>query len=99
MILSVGDRHAEYAKAAADRLQEQGFRVRADVSAEKIGAKVRHHLWQEKVPMVAVVGDREVETQTLTVRHRTEGELGSLDVGGVATLLADQVHSHRRARR
>jgi threonyl-tRNA synthetase len=78
VILSVGDRHAERAQAIADDLRERGYRVDADVSGEKIGAKIRHHLWQEKVPVVAVVGDQEIEAGTTSVRHRKEGDLGAL---------------------
>ena len=78
VVLSVGERHAERAQAIADDLRSRGYRVDADVSGEKIGAKIRHHLWQEKVPVVAVVGDQEVEAGTVSARHRKEGDLGSM---------------------
>ena len=78
VVLSVGERHAERAQAIADDLRSRGYRVDADVSGEKIGAKIRHHLWQEKVPVVAVVGDQEVEAGTVSARHRKEGDLGSI---------------------
>ena len=78
VVLSVGERHAERAQSIADDLRSRGYRVDADVSGEKIGAKIRHHLWQEKVPVVAVVGDQEVEAGTVSARHRKEGDLGSI---------------------
>jgi threonyl-tRNA synthetase len=87
VVLSVGERHAEYAEQVAAALRERGFRVEADVSSEKIGAKIRHHLWQEKVPLVAVVGDTEVEAGTATVRHRRDGDLGALGLDQLALAL------------
>ncbi len=78
VVLSVGERHADYATGVAAALREQGFRVDADTSAEKVGAKIRHHLWQEKIPFVAVAGDQEVESRKLAVRHRQDGDLGAL---------------------
>jgi threonyl-tRNA synthetase len=59
-------------------LRQAGFRVELDQSPEKIGHKVRQWLWEQKVPLVGVVGDRELEGGGVTVRHRAEGELGVL---------------------
>ena len=78
VLLSVGERHAERVEKQARALREAGYRVEADSSPEKIGQKIRHHLYTEKVPFVAVVGDKELEGDALTVRHRTEGDLGTL---------------------
>ncbi|MBI5850141.1 MAG: threonine--tRNA ligase [Planctomycetes bacterium] len=80
VVLSVGDRHAEFARRVAAELVEQGLRVVADVSAEKVGAKVRHHLFEEKVPMVAVAGDAELASGSLAVRDRKSGDIGTLTV-------------------
>ncbi|MFO1052076.1 MAG: threonine--tRNA ligase [Planctomycetota bacterium] len=87
VILPVGDRHATFAQAVADRLTALGLRVRADLSSDKVGAKVRHHLFEEKVPMVAVVGDSEVAADTVTLRDRKEGELGVMTVDAFAQRL------------
>jgi threonyl-tRNA synthetase len=62
-------------------------RVDADDSNEKIGQKIRHHLFQEKVPFVAVVGDQEVQNGTVTVRSRTEGDLGAMPQAAFRELL------------
>ncbi len=79
-ILSVGERHAARAEELALALCEAGFRVEADTGAEKIGHKIRQHLWQEKVPLACVVGDNEVQDGGLTVRHRQDGDLGLMSV-------------------
>ena len=88
VVLSVGERHAEHAEQVAATLRQRGLRVDADVSSEKIGHKIRHHLWQEKVPLIAVVGDQERDFGTLTLRHRRDGELGTLTVDAVAEKIA-----------
>ncbi|MCC6784346.1 MAG: threonine--tRNA ligase, partial [Planctomycetes bacterium] len=86
-LLSVGDRHASYVERVAAELRAQGLRVEADLSSDKVGAKVRHHLWEEKVPMVAVAGDAEVEGGRLTVRDRKDGDLGTMTVAEFAVRL------------
>ncbi|MGE0141775.1 MAG: threonine--tRNA ligase [Planctomycetota bacterium] len=89
-VLAVGDRHAEYAEKVAAELRAADFRVVADVSAEKVGAKIRHHLYGEKVPMIAVVGDAEVAAGSVTVRDRIGGELGTMPILGLRDLLAER---------
>ncbi|MBK8976907.1 MAG: threonine--tRNA ligase [Planctomycetes bacterium] len=89
VLLSVGERHGAYAEKVAAELRERGFRVDADCGADKIGAKIRHHLWQQKVPMIAVCGDQEVEHGTLAVRDRRDGELGALTPDQLAERLAE----------
>jgi threonyl-tRNA synthetase len=60
----------------AANLQEENFRVEVDFRGEKIGAKIRQ-AQLEKVPYMLVVGDREVEAGTVSVRHRSEGDQGA----------------------
>ncbi|MHC4514373.1 MAG: threonine--tRNA ligase [Planctomycetota bacterium] len=79
-ILSVGERHAARAEELASGLRGAGFRVEADTQPEKIGHKIRQHLWQERVPFACVVGDKEIEDGGLTVRHRQDGDLGLMTV-------------------
>ncbi|MFN3240265.1 MAG: threonine--tRNA ligase [Planctomycetota bacterium] len=86
-VLSVGERHGDAVEGLVRSLKEQRFRVEADTSGEKIGAKIRHHLWQEKVPLVAVVGDQEVDAGTVAVRSRKDGDLGTMKVEEFAALL------------
>lgn len=90
-VISVGERHAEFASRAAAELRARGVRLDLDVSAEKVGHKIRQHLWQEKVQLVAVVGDRELASGELAVRHRTDGELGSFTVEALADEIARRV--------
>ncbi len=87
VLLAVGERHGEAVRQMARDLRARGHRVDPDDAPDKIGQKIRHHLFQEKVPYVAVVGDQEVQNGSLTVRHRTEGDVGTLSVDAFADLL------------
>lgn len=64
---------------SARSLVGQGFRVDADLRNEKVGYKIREHTLQ-KVPYLIVVGDREKETGTISVRTRGGEDLGSMPV-------------------
>ena len=92
VVLSVGERHADAAEALARRCKEQRLRVDADTSGWKIGAKIRHHLWQEKVPLVAVLGDNEIDAGTVAVRSRKDGDLGTMTIEEFSEML----HKHER---
>ncbi len=87
VLLTVGERHAATAAAAAKDLRERGLRVDSDDTGEKIGQKVRHHLYQEKVPFVGVVGDQELANGTVTVRSRADGDLGAMTFAAFGDLL------------
>jgi len=91
VVLSVGERHGEAVEGMSRTLKQRHLRVEADTSGEKIGQKIRHHLFQEKVPMIAVVGDNEVESGSVTVRSRKDGELGTMTLDEFAALLERKV--------
>ena len=76
-LLAVSDAQRPYAEATARQLQERGFRVEVDASGERLGKQIRT-AELEKIPVVAVVGKREVESQTLSIRTRQSGDLGAL---------------------
>jgi threonyl-tRNA synthetase len=76
-VLPVSDDQRAYATAIAQQLKQLGYRVEVDSSGERLGKQIRT-AELEKIPVVAVIGKREVEQQTLSVRTRQSGELGSL---------------------
>jgi threonyl-tRNA synthetase len=76
-VLPITDRVNEYAEKVAAELRAQGLRVEASLRSEKIGAKIRDAQMQ-KVPFMLVLGDKEVEEQTVAVRERSKGDLGSM---------------------
>lgn len=95
VVLNITDKQAEYAGIVEDSLKNKGFRVHSDLRNEKIGFKIREHTIQ-KVPYLLVVGDKEVETQTVAVRARRGEDLGSVSLDALAALLADDVARHGR---
>lgn len=76
-VLNITDRQADYARELADFLENQGVRAQADLRNEKIGFKIREHTIH-KTPYLLVVGDREVETRTVSVRARSGEDMGSM---------------------
>jgi len=86
VIANITDKQADYVNEVTVSLQKQGFRVINDLRNEKIGFKIREHTIQ-KVPYIAVVGDKETENQTVAVRTRTGEDLGTMSVEAFADLL------------
>lgn len=80
VVLPVAERHITYAREIQDFLAQGGIRVECDEENATLGAKIRK-AETEKIPYVLVVGDREIECRTVSVRRRREGNLGSMEPG------------------
>jgi len=78
-VLPIAERHHEYAARVEKALFDQKFRVFLDDRKEKIGAKIRDAQLQ-KVPYMIILGDKEVENNTVSVRHRTRGDVGARSI-------------------
>jgi threonyl-tRNA synthetase len=79
VILNIADRQAAYADQIRQTLENQGFRVKIDLRNEKIGFKIREHSIQ-RVPYLLILGDKELDNQTITVRTQKGEDLGSLTI-------------------
>lgn len=90
VVANITDKQAAYVQKVQKTLKNHGFRVNADLRNEKIGFKIREHTIQ-KVPYLLVIGDKEVETQTVAVRARDGKDLGSMDVEAFENILAEDV--------
>jgi threonyl-tRNA synthetase len=77
-VLSITERAGDYAEGLGERLEAAGLRATADLRNEKIGAKIRE-AQLAKIPVMLVVGDREVESGSVAVRHRKGGDQGAFD--------------------
>ena len=88
--LPVTDRAADYCAEVAKKLEAQGFRVEVDYRNEKIGKKIRE-AQLEKIPYMLVVGDRDMEAGTVSVRHRSEGDLGAMSLEQFSAMLRQVV--------
>jgi threonyl-tRNA synthetase len=89
-ILNITDKQAPFCQEIEEKLTKMGFRVAADLRNEKVGFKIREHTIQ-KVPYLLVVGDKEVESNTVTVRTRSGEDLGNMSVEAYAELLQNAV--------
>jgi len=90
VVLNITDRQSDYVKEVAKVLRGKGFRVETDLRNEKIGFKIREHTLQ-RVPYLLVVGDREVETRSLSVRDRQGQDLGSFEFDAFIERLSEEV--------
>ncbi|MCK9637403.1 MAG: threonine--tRNA ligase [Methylobacter tundripaludum] len=79
VVLNITDKHAEYASKVMLDLEKQGIRAKIDLRNEKIGFKIREHSMQ-RVPYLVIIGDKELEQQSITVRTQKGDDLGSLSV-------------------
>ena len=89
VVANITDKHAGYASEVASYLRDSGYRVETDLRNEKIGFKIRE-LELGKVPYVIVVGDKEMESRTVSVRARHGQDLGSLSLEAVREVLAGE---------
>ncbi|MDI5933083.1 threonine--tRNA ligase [Halomonas kalidii] len=90
VVLTITDAQRDYASRLEHRLQKIGLRVKADLRNEKIGFKIREHTLQ-KVPYLLVVGDKEVEADSVAVRTRTGENLGTMQVGDLIERLSAEL--------
>ncbi len=78
-VMPITDRTKEYAQEIADKLDALGFRVETDFRSEKIGYKIREAQMQ-KIPYMLVLGDKEAEAGTVSVRTREGGDEGAMNL-------------------
>ncbi|UTW46012.1 threonine--tRNA ligase [bacterium SCSIO 12696] len=97
VVMNITDSQAEYVEKVTDSLQNQGFRVINDLRNEKIGFKIREHTIQ-RIPYLLVVGDKEVENQTVAVRTRSGEDLGSISIDDFAKHLQEDIQRRGRSR-
>jgi threonyl-tRNA synthetase len=76
ILLPISERHADRVNALRDQLVAAGLRAKTDLRNEKINLKIRR-AQLEKIPFMAIIGDKEVENGTLSVRNRFDGDLGA----------------------
>ncbi len=92
LVLPVADRHNDYARELAEELGAAGLRCRVDERTESVGRKIRD-AEISKAPYMLVVGDRERDARTASVRHHGVGDLGAMEVGELVERLRAEVDS------
>ncbi len=89
-ILNITDRQDDYCRKLSEKLKDQGNRVHLDLRNEKIGFKIREHTLN-KIPFLLVIGDKEVENQTVAVRTRTGEDLGVMKLEELDALFQNEM--------
>ena len=94
-VLPVTDRAADYAGEIRAALQAQGYRAEADYRSEKLGYKIRE-AQKEKIPYMVIVGDKDLENHTVSIRHRSGEDLGAMSLEDFSALLKDVVDNKKK---
>ncbi|MEL4893986.1 threonine--tRNA ligase [Crocosphaera sp. Alani8] len=92
-LLPVSDVQLDYVKNVAQKMQSLGIRAEADTSGERLGKMIRNGE-KQKIPVMAVVGAKEIEENALSIRTRASGELGTMIVDDVIEKLSDAIANH-----
>ena len=92
VMIPIADRHVEYAQGIAQELKARGFRVEVDDSANRMNYKIRQ-AQEQKVPYMLIVGDRDMQAGTVSVRLRTEQDLGAMPLAQFIDLLGRAVET------
>ncbi len=87
-LLPVGDDFVQFAKDTAAKMQLLGIRAEVDLGGDRLGKLIRN-AEKDKIPVMAVVGAKEIESNSLSIRTRAEGELGSLEIATVIDRLVN----------
>ena len=88
--LPIGDEQAEYCRSIAKRMEEKGMRVSVDERNEKIGYKIRA-AQLEKVPFMLVIGEKEMNENTVAVRSRKKGDMGAMSADEFIAFAEQQI--------
>ncbi len=92
-LLPVSDAHRDFVQEVATKMQALGIRAEADNSRERLGKMIRN-AEKQKIPVMAIVGDKELEGNTLSIRTRASGELGAIAVSEVIDKLTNAITNH-----
>ncbi len=90
MLLPIKDTHINYAENILKDLATHEYRCEIDTSDEKIGYKIRSTI-KQKIPFMIIIGDKEVENNTLSIRSRDEGEIGTLSLNKFISHLKNNI--------
>ena len=96
VILNISQNQSSYCEKIEETLKNKGFRVAVDLRNEKIGFKIREHTLQ-KVPYLLVVGDKEVQAETVSVRKRGGEDLGSMGISALCEHISKDVGQFSRS--
>ncbi len=85
------DKHTDYAETVYKKMREAGIRVELDDRSESMNYKIRESLKEHKVPYVCVVGDKEIETNSVAIRKRGVGQIGTQTVDEFISNILEEI--------
>mgnify|MGYP002707409453 FL=1 len=88
-VLTISDKHIEYARTVEEFLRKEGVRCELDARDEKIGYKIRSAR-TERIPYILIAGEKEIQNKSVSVRGREEGDLGSMTVQAFLEMLHEK---------
>ena len=91
-VMNITSRSEEFSKAVAKKLDEAGIRQETDLRNEKIGYKIRE-AQSQKIPYMLIIGDKEAEAGTVSVRTRSGGDMGSMPLDEFIAKVTEQTKS------
>jgi threonyl-tRNA synthetase len=93
-LMPIADRHVEYCEKLRSEFKKHGIRVEIDSRREKTGKKIREAEVQ-KIPYMLVIGDKEMESEELNIRHKSEGEIGKFSTTDFISQLREEIKSKK----
>jgi threonyl-tRNA synthetase len=93
-VIPIADRHNAYAERVLARLTEAGIRAKADLSTDRMNAKIRN-AQMDKIPYMLVIGDRELEADQVNLRQRDGQQPGAMNVDDFIALVQRAVAERR----
>ena len=97
-ILPIADSHMIYANQVKEKIEKNGIRVEIDERNEKIGYKIRE-AQLEKIPYMLVIGEKEVQTNTASVRSRIQGDIGQIKIEEFEKILQQEIKNQIKCRK
>ena len=88
-VLTISDKHIEYARTVEEFLRKEGVRCELDARDEKIGYKIRSAR-TERIPYILIAGEKEIQNKSVSVRGREEGDMGSMTVQAFLEMLHEK---------
>ena len=89
------EKHADFAEKVYKQMRAAGIRVKLDDRSESMNYKIRESLQDKKIPYVVVIGDKEIEANSLAVRARGIGQVGTMKVDEFISKVEDEIHARK----
>ena len=87
------EKHVDFAEKVYKKMRAAGIRVKLDDRSESMNYKIRESLQDKKIPYVCVIGDKEIETNSVAVRARGIGQVGTMEIDEFISKIENEIHS------